>query len=319
MSAERDVTRIVRSWLRTDERESADRILGIVLERLDTTPQRRPMWPPRRFPAMNRFLTLTAAATVLVVAAFAALLVFRPAANVGPPASPSAPAVTAAATPSALPSPLPTVVRMQLFRSAPSFLLPDDYALDHVLGSPMTITVPADWTGLEHGPGNALLVKTAVDLATGKRGAFGTVGNNVLLGFYGVDAIFADPCKDISATTPAPSGIDGYVYAPSNAVGMTAKAVTDVTIGGLPAKQLDLVNSIDDSKCAFRPFNQWTYRDEPGTVGGNGTSSPGHQRIWLLEVNGRTLLVNFEGSVADGSPAKDVAEIDAIVRSIRFE
>ena len=54
MSTDRDTTRIVRSWLRTDEHESADRVLDAVLDQLDTTPQRRATWwPARRFPDMN--------------------------------------------------------------------------------------------------------------------------------------------------------------------------------------------------------------------------------------------------------------------------
>ena len=43
-----DTTRIVRSWLRMDEHESADRVLDVVLDSLDATPQRRPWWPARR-------------------------------------------------------------------------------------------------------------------------------------------------------------------------------------------------------------------------------------------------------------------------------
>ena len=42
MSTDRDTTRIVRSWLQTDEHESADRVLDAVLDQLDATPQRRP-------------------------------------------------------------------------------------------------------------------------------------------------------------------------------------------------------------------------------------------------------------------------------------
>lgn len=40
MSTDRDTTRIVRSWLEMDESDCADRVLGAVLDRLDTTPQR---------------------------------------------------------------------------------------------------------------------------------------------------------------------------------------------------------------------------------------------------------------------------------------
>ena len=37
MSTDRNPTRIVRSWLRSDEHESADRVLDAVLDQLDTT------------------------------------------------------------------------------------------------------------------------------------------------------------------------------------------------------------------------------------------------------------------------------------------
>ena len=69
MSTDRDTTRIVRSWLRTGEHESADRVLDAVLDQIDTTPQRdATWWPARRFPHMNNAakLALTAAAVVLV-------------------------------------------------------------------------------------------------------------------------------------------------------------------------------------------------------------------------------------------------------------
>ena len=42
MKSDPDLARTVRSWLRTDENESADRVLDNVLGLLDTTPQRLP-------------------------------------------------------------------------------------------------------------------------------------------------------------------------------------------------------------------------------------------------------------------------------------
>lgn len=68
MSTERDVTRIVRSWLEEGVTALPDRVLDTVLDQVPATPQRRPMWSPRRFAPMNRvFLTASAAAAVLVV------------------------------------------------------------------------------------------------------------------------------------------------------------------------------------------------------------------------------------------------------------
>jgi hypothetical protein len=71
MSTDRDTTRIVRSWLTVEENESADRVLGAVLDRLDATPQRRTTsWSTRRFPDMNTMMKygLGAVAAVAAVA-----------------------------------------------------------------------------------------------------------------------------------------------------------------------------------------------------------------------------------------------------------
>src|SRR3970040_1990973 len=69
MSTERDMTRIVRSWLRTDEHESADRVLDHVLAQLNATPQRRSWWPARRIADMNNVAKLAIAAAAVVVVA----------------------------------------------------------------------------------------------------------------------------------------------------------------------------------------------------------------------------------------------------------
>ena len=71
MSQERDVTRLVRSWIREDQHESADRLLGVVLDRLDTTPQRRPWLPAWRSNRMNTYVKFIAAAAAVLVVAFA--------------------------------------------------------------------------------------------------------------------------------------------------------------------------------------------------------------------------------------------------------
>jgi hypothetical protein len=71
MSAtDRDVTRVVRSWLHEDEHENADRVLDLVLDQLDTTPQRRvTWWPVRRPTTMNTTFRYGIAAVALAVAA----------------------------------------------------------------------------------------------------------------------------------------------------------------------------------------------------------------------------------------------------------
>ena len=53
MSTDRDVTRIVRSWLEDGATALPDRVLDNVLDQLPATPQRRAWWPARRFRDMN--------------------------------------------------------------------------------------------------------------------------------------------------------------------------------------------------------------------------------------------------------------------------
>jgi hypothetical protein len=101
MSTDRDTTRIVRSWLEEGVTALPDRVLDAVLDQVPATPQRRPSWPTRRFPPMNRiFLTAGAAAAVLVVAIVGYRLLLNPN-GVGPQPSPSL-------TPSAIPPPTPS-------------------------------------------------------------------------------------------------------------------------------------------------------------------------------------------------------------------
>jgi hypothetical protein len=69
MSTDRDVTRIVRSWLKEDAHDDADRVLNLVLDQIDTTPQRRAWWPVRRFLTLNATFRYGVAAIVVALAA----------------------------------------------------------------------------------------------------------------------------------------------------------------------------------------------------------------------------------------------------------
>lgn len=100
MSAERDVNRIVRSWIRADEPDSADGVLQVVLSRLDTTPQRRSWWPARRFSTLNSSARIGLGAAAVLAVAIAGIGFLRTAPDVGPTVSP---------TPSLLVSPSPSL------------------------------------------------------------------------------------------------------------------------------------------------------------------------------------------------------------------
>jgi hypothetical protein len=103
MSTERDVTRIVRSWLEEGVTALPDRVLDTVLDQVPATPQRRPTWSPRRFAPMNRvLLTASAAAAVFVVVILGYNLLQRTG-SVG-----TQPTLAPSPSASPLPSPSPT-------------------------------------------------------------------------------------------------------------------------------------------------------------------------------------------------------------------
>ena len=99
MSADRDVTRIVRSWLKEDAHEDATRVLNLVLEQANTTRQRRSRWPAWRLSPMTSTMKLVITSAAVVVVAVAGALLLR-SANVGTPRT----TATAQPSPLALPA-----------------------------------------------------------------------------------------------------------------------------------------------------------------------------------------------------------------------
>ena len=69
MSTERDVTRIVRSWLEEGVTALPDRVLDAVLDQVPATHQRRAWWPARRLREMNTPLRIAVAAVAVVAVA----------------------------------------------------------------------------------------------------------------------------------------------------------------------------------------------------------------------------------------------------------
>jgi hypothetical protein len=108
MHSEPDVARIVRSWLRTDEHESAARVLDDVLALLDTTPQRRSWWPARRITDMNNIAKLAIAAAAVVVVAVVGINLLPAGGGVGGSGTAPSPSPTSSPTPTPHPSPSST-------------------------------------------------------------------------------------------------------------------------------------------------------------------------------------------------------------------
>ena len=237
MSSDRDTTRIVRSWLRTDEHESADRVLDAVLDRLDTTPQRRfTWWPARRFPEMNNTAKLALGAAAVVVVALLGVRFLAPG---GTGLGSDGP--TAAPTPTATP---------QLLATGP---LDAGTVMASVYDSiSVTFTVPEGWQGFE---GSCVLPVTGTTAPDGMGICFQEV----------VGGLYSDPCDPAAqADIPIGPSVDDLATALTEQTAYEATDPTDVTLGGYSGKRLDLQLPTDVASCGeFYPWNGSVYAQGP--------------------------------------------------------
>jgi hypothetical protein len=294
-----DVTRIVRSWLHTDEHESADRVLAIVLDQLDTTRQRRPRWPARRFADMNSYAKLLIAAAAVVVVAVVGINLVPAGGGTGgvPAASPS---------PSRTPSPSSTPAAA--FPPAGELAVGVRHAT-HGGGIPYSFSVPTSgW--VSNG-------QWGIDKSSGvsSEGA-----GFILWPDEAPVGVFADPCARVTAAPIGPSAAELAAAVATLHGTQLVSGPSDVTVGGYPAKQVVLTfgESADcnaDGQLAADEFYLW-YAPTEGNAR-YATELGSTIRVWIIDVDGK--IVWIDGETFEGAGPEPAQEIQQIVDSIQFE
>jgi hypothetical protein len=291
VSTDREVTRIVRSWLEEGATALPDRVLDAVLDQIPSTRQRRAWWPARRLPQMNTSIRIAMAAAVVVILALIGVnLVPRTGGTGGFGGSPSTPGPTATPAPTPTPTPVPTLPQSGL-------LTPGMYRSDF-----MTYTLPAGWSAYQ---------------AWGATKNDGNPPNGVFIAPWSqIATVYRDPCKwQTSATSVAGPTVDALVAA---LVAQTRGAIVtpaDVTIDGFRGKEIDLMVPVDVTvtACDGGQYKAWT--DSAG--GDRYNQGPGqHDRLDILDVGGRTLVIDRVYYAA--TTAADRAELQALFDSIRI-
>jgi hypothetical protein len=299
MSTDRDTTRIVRSWLRSDVNDSADRVLGSVLDRLDTTPQRRATWwPVRRLPEMNTSAKLAlGAAAVVVVALLGVNLLLPDAPSVGEPGSTPDPTAVSSSVPESVPPAMP---------AGGSSLQPGTYVMAP-FAEPnerirVTITVPDGWVATPDQGG--------VAPETGTEGPRG-----MGLVFITVNGLYSDPCHDNAVgeedVLVGPT-VEDLASALQDQTAYTASVPTDVELGGYTGLRMDLrlPSEIDFATCEGGQF--WVWEAAPYAQG------PGNEwHLWILDVEGTRVVVLAEDFAQ--TPVEDRAELQGIIDSIEID
>jgi hypothetical protein len=311
MSTERDTTRIVRSWLRTDEHESADRVLDNVFALLDATPQRRAWWPARRIAEMNVYARLGIAIAAVVVVAVAGFTLLPAVGGVGGPvatptpiASPS-PAPTPTPSPTAAPTPTPTPAPASTAVFPPTGPLEIGRHEFNVNGVPFSLELTTDgWTsngswGLDKG-----------DAAPGPDGY---TGAGFILWQDPPIGVYSDPCSGTEGEPPG--SLDGLMAAVASIPGIDlVSGPADVTVGGYPAKRV-VIKVRDDIGCDPSSFYLW-YGNGPGNAR-YATEVGETMRSWAIDVDGS--IVWIDGETYVGSSSKVGKEVQNIIGSIQFE
>jgi hypothetical protein len=296
MSSDLDTTRIVRSWLRMDEHERADRVLENVLARLDTTPQRSTWWPARRFADMNTNtkLAIAAPAVLLLAVVAAALPPTGDRVNVGGPS----PAPRSSPTPQASPLRVPAIVNpgadyMTVGRNPLS-----------IDGIRFSMEIPAGWEDFGRDYGNYI----TKDIR-GPQGAEAVV--------YWTRYPGGPSAERCSYLQSRPDGESAATLAAAVSEVPGTELVTgpsDVTVGGLPTKHATF-RVRDDVGCD--PGFFFTY---PNVYGGAlwPETVPGDTiRVWIVDLP-EGLLFIVGGTHADAG-LKLEEEVQDIIESIQFE
>jgi hypothetical protein len=326
MSTDRDVTRIVRSWLEDGATALPDRVLDNVLDQLPTTSQRRAWWPAWRFRDMNTPFKVAIAAAAVVVVAIVGMTMLPGNAGVGGPgASP-----TSTPTPPPSPSLAPSPSSAQAVFPEGS-LAAGSYTIQPFVGPgglcmgqagcteagaeddsiQITLTVPDGWAGLESAvvpsdesyspPGGGSLIFM-------RGGWLYTVSQ--VCGGSGPDAPTG---PEISTGTTVEAFVTALVDHPD----LDVTSPVDVTLGGYSGQYLELrapANTTTDELGPDPDGCNYYFVWEPG-VYAQGPNAL--WRIWVLDVDGVRVVVRADSF--PGTSQQVQAQLQAIVDSIQIE
>ena len=299
MSADRDVTRIVRSWLREDAHEDADRVLDLVLDQIDATPQRRATWPAWRFPLVKNTLRIAVAAALLVAAAVFGIQ-FLSGSNTGGPG----PSLTPTSEPTATPATSSTPAAADF--PPPGVVTIGRHSMT-LAGARLSLEfATAGWTsngewGMEKG--------------NFRSGAADSAGF-IFWPASAPDNVFGDPCTETPLSPPAGPSAAELAAAVSKVPGTNlVSGPSEVSVGGYPAQHVVLTVP-EGVGCAAEEFYLWEDKDNPGSAR-YATQLGSTIYVWIIEVDGK--LVWIDGETYVSSSPQAAQEVQQIVDSIRFE
>lgn len=193
-----------------------------------------------------------------------------------------------ASSPSA--SPLPAEGEDTAALGAGRYVTSDPFPL------PVSVTVPAGWVSEEPGP-YAVFLSTADGVAN---------DGPAVLALVNSAAVFTDPCQDVSDSTPASP--NDFVAAVAALRGLTVTAPKDVTLGGLPGKQVTLTAPPNACSGTGDLFMTLPLGHEFGLNTGDTVS------LTAIDDNGNLLVI--EEKTTPAATALDRSQLSAVLESM---
>jgi predicted small secreted protein len=221
-------------------------------------------------------------------------------------AGPTTSAPATASGPSASPTPSPVEVSDGSLEAGTTYFINEQA---RVVGPRwVVLTVPATgWKSNDH-----ILFKTlpgGSDSAITKLSTW-TVGN-----------LKADPCRWKAGALDPPVGptVGDLAAALIEQVGPTVATSTDATLGGYRGKKIEYSapSDFDHSSCDEGVYSRWQPASDPDDWGGWVEAGGQRNAVYIIDVDGQRLLVDTMS--LPGASAGDLAEVDQIIASIRFE
>jgi hypothetical protein len=312
MSADRDVTRIVRSWLEEGVTALPDRVLDNVLDQLPATSQRRASWPARRLREMNIPVRIGVAAAAVIALALVGLAVAPRASGPGGPSASTSPSPSRSPSPSSSSAASPVALKEGPLTAGTYIIGPGLRGTWAECVSPiaagcsntigLVFTVPDGWAGVGN---DSIWLAAETNAAPAGAGMLFTRGA----------PLYADPCLagGVGDSPPPtiPVGPTAGEFASALAAHPLLDVTTpvDVTLAGYSGKYVDLQVPSDITKC---PTSYWPW--EPGLYA-QGPSQRWH--LWILDVGGQRLIV--QSTEYAGTSAQRRAELQAIVNSVQIQ
>lgn len=297
MTTDREMERIVRSWLEPGLTTLTDDVLDPVLNQLPATPQRRPWWPARRIADMNLLAKYAVAATAVVVIAIVGfnLLGASGTSQVGAP--PSAPASPSTA-PSA--SPPPVTPTSGALEAGP-------YRWTAPRGE-VAFVVPNGWTASTHGIGKP---GQGTDIA---------ISHNLPGSPYEVTHVFTDACQTDLPTAPNGKNEQIGPTATDLVKALEDQLGTDATTSSFAGGQLVEIREgagLDRSTCT-EGADGWLkiWADNPPEDNYFPLEVGHWAEVYIFEHDGERFV--FSAAIGNDAPAADVEELHTIVESFEF-